>query len=107
MQRPFTRALGDGVLPMARGVLYRCPERTRTTIKVITLVNACDYDTILNLYLNASGNPRRILTRDIIVKRYRLMETDGEYALEPGDTIEADCERANAVEYTISGIETT
>lgn len=92
---------------MARAVLYRCPARTRAFIKVITLVNASDYDVVLNLYLNASGTPRRILTRDIIIKRYRLMETDGEYALEPGDTIEADCVRTNAVEYTISGTETT
>jgi len=105
VSREFARVLGDGRLTNYRAAIYICPERTRTVIKVITLVNLTEQQITLNLNLNTSGTPRRILSKDLWFKPHHLIETDVEYSLEPGDLIEGEAATGDAVEYTISGIE--
>jgi hypothetical protein len=105
MPQQFARVLGDGRLTTSRAVLYTCPTRARAVISVITLVNLTEQQITLNLYLNPSGTPRRILSKDLWFKPHHLIETDVAYTLEPGNTIEGEAGTADAVEYTISGVE--
>jgi hypothetical protein len=99
-----SKLLGHGVLPLNRGQLYLCPDRTRATVKTITLVNVTDSDVVMNVYVNA-GNPRRICGKDLKLRLGQYAQDLGEYSLEAGQALEGDASRTDAIEFTISGIE--
>lgn len=105
MAGAYPRVLADGTVPSLRGVLYRCPARTRAELSIVTLVNAHEDDVILNVYLNTSGTPRMIVPKNLVMRARTSLELDQAYVLEPDGTLEADANRPYAIEFTVSGIE--
>lgn len=101
------KALGEGQLPTAATTLYVVPSGLKAIIKTITLVNA-DVATgaaNVNLYLKTAATSRRIIPTSCSIPYAYLLETDSEYTLEAGDSIEGDSSVASAIDYTISGVE--
>jgi hypothetical protein len=101
------KALADGFLPIATGVLYTVPALTDTIIKTITLVNTDASPVDVNLYINSSGTNRKIIPSDMQLKAGYSLETDEEYTLEAGDTVRGDADTASVVDFTIHGVEET
>jgi hypothetical protein len=78
--------------------------------KSIRLVNTAAVPVKINLYFtrpNASGQSRRrqISPVDLSLGPGFMFIDDDELTLEPGDKIQGKADTANAIQYTISGIE--
>ena len=101
------KALGEGQLPAATGVLYTVPASTQTIIKTMIFVNTNVAVRTINIFLKTGGTNRRIVPKDLSLKAQYLMETDQEYTLEAGDTVEGDASAASSIDFTIHGIEET
>lgn len=104
---PFTpKALGDGFIPDALATIFTATANVATYVKEFTLINEDSAAQTILIYVNRSGENR-------FWKRFELNQneaadvlTDGQtMLLEEGDTIVAETTSADAVHYTLSGVE--
>lgn len=109
MPGTFTLSLlADGQLAAAQADIYLVPAVTTAVVKTITLVNTNTTVETVNLYLlKASGTARRIIPEDMQLNPGYLLETDMEYTLGPGDSIQGDTTTASKVDFTVNGVEET
>ena len=99
------KLLGEGQLAVATAVIYTVPGATQTIIKTITLVNTDSVPRTVNLFIKGAATNRRIIPKDTSLGAGFLLETDQEYTLEAGDTIEGDASAVTIVDFTIHGVE--
>lgn len=98
--------LGEGQLPDSKTALYTVPPATATIIKTISVVNTSVNPVLVNLYIN-SGTSRKIIPSNLSLAGRYSLETDEEYTLQAGDSIEGDADVANVCDYTINGVSET
>lgn len=100
--------LGEGQLPAVKTALYTVPAATKAVIKTITLVNDGATPVTINLYLKRAGSTsRKIIPKNMSFAAGYTLETDEEYTLGTGDSIEGECSSAAQVDYTINGVQET
>lgn len=102
------KLLAHGSLPGITGDLYSVPAATRAIIKTLKVVNTGISARTVNLYVKPSGQTaRRIIPVDMELGAGYMGVEDEELTLGPGDIVQGGCDAADAVDYTIYGVEET
>jgi len=97
------KVLAEGYLPTSEGVLYTVPSGTTTSLSEINLhnINAADQTVIVSARTNSIS---RIFGQLLLKQGYSARRGPG-LILEVGDTLRGYTTTANAVHYTIMGVE--
>ncbi len=100
------KALADGQLPTAQDILFTGTADIATYVKTFTLFNNNASNQIILIGVNQSGTVRNWRRFELLLNESADVIDDGEsMILEQGDTIVGSTTSANAVDFTISGVE--
>jgi len=101
------KSLKNGVLPIATGDLYGVASTKAAIVKSIRLVNKSTAIATVSLYLyNSSLNTTtRISPVGMTIAPGSMVVDNDEVTLGANDKITGQASNANAVDYTISGVE--
>ena len=96
----------DGLLTVARKVLYTVPPGKSATIQLVAIVNQDPTaHRRFTLYAKVGGTPRPISAMKTVLKIGSKAEEDIPFQLAAGDTIEAEADRDSLLSFCVFGEE--
>jgi len=98
------KKLAQQEIPAAPTVVYTVPAEIQTRIEAMVLVSTSVIDQLVTLWHDGSGDSNIIFPPSIIPAGGHA-DFDGAITMEPGDTLVAECDAANAVTITAWGYE--
>lgn len=103
----ISKNLGNGVAPTTKTTVYTVGVGKSAIVRSITLANKLGSAVVVNIWANFGSGSRHIAPVNMSMDAGFFFEHDISITMDAGDSIEMEAASPNAIDFVISGVEST